>query len=115
MLDGTSASFDTDTEVEYISEEQQQTFSNTLEQSHIESIIASNFVGDITQVPPKVSAVKINGKRALDRLREGEEFEIKSRDVTVHSFTIVSYNYPELIADIEVSAGTYIRSLARDL
>ncbi|MCB0355084.1 MAG: tRNA pseudouridine(55) synthase TruB [Bdellovibrionales bacterium] len=71
--------------------------------------------GEIAQMPPRISAVKINGKRAYKRARAGEEFEIAPRNVTIHSFDIVSLTKDSLSFDISCSSGTYIRSLARDL
>ena len=74
-----------------------------------------HFFGKIQQIPPKYSALKIDGKRALDRTLAGQEVEMKRRDVEVLSYTILSFTYPELIVELEVSAGTYIRSIAHDL
>ncbi len=74
------------------------------------------FIGDIQQVPPKYSAIKIDGERAYDLVREGEEFEIPSRLVTVYEVELI--NIPdEDHATIRVVSGKgfYIRALARDL
>lgn len=73
------------------------------------------FVGEITQVPPAFSAIKINGQRAYKLAREGKEVEIPSRQVTVHSIELLEYNYPELRIRTHVSSGTYIRTLAEDI
>jgi tRNA pseudouridine55 synthase len=79
--------------------------------------------GPIQQVPSKVSAIKVNGVRSYTRVREGEEFELAARPVTVSSFTVQDIrSAPEDAAgavDLDVtvvcSSGTYIRALARDL
>lgn len=73
--------------------------------------------GDIMQVPASVSAIKIDGKRAHELVREGAEVEIPARPVTVHSFdyTIRRGEHLDIDATIRCSSGTYIRSLARDL
>ncbi|MFE2586350.1 tRNA pseudouridine(55) synthase TruB [Streptomyces sp. NPDC059378] len=80
--------------------------------------------GDIMQVPSKVSAIKINGVRSYKRAREGEEFEIPARPVTISSFTVydvrdaVAENgtpVKDLVVSVVCSSGTYIRALARDL
>lgn len=74
-----------------------------------------NFVGEIDQIPPKYSAIKINGKKAYDLVRKGEEFEMKSRKVEIQNIKIVKYDYPELVIDVDCGSGTYIRSLIHDL
>ncbi|MGX2994189.1 tRNA pseudouridine(55) synthase TruB [Streptomyces sp. JNUCC 64] len=80
--------------------------------------------GDIMQVPSKVSAIKIDGKRSYKRAREGEDFEIPARPVTVSSFTVYDVREAEaedgtpvldLVVSVVCSSGTYIRALARDL
>jgi tRNA pseudouridine55 synthase len=78
--------------------------------------------GPIQQVPSKVSAIKVNGVRSYTRVREGEDFELAARPVTVHSFTVREVRTPQdapdlLDVDVTVvcSSGTYIRALARDL
>ncbi|MFF8816268.1 tRNA pseudouridine(55) synthase TruB [Streptomyces pactum] len=84
----------------------------------------AGLTGDIQQVPSKVSAIKIDGKRSYTRVREGEEFELPARPVTVSSFTlrerrdtVAPDGTPVVDLDITVvcSSGTYIRALARDL
>ena len=78
-------------------------------------ILASkNFIGEIAQVPPQISAVKIDGKRAYKRARQGEEFEISARQVCVDSFEIAQVD-DEYAFRITCSKGTYIRSIVRDL
>lgn len=73
------------------------------------------FTGPITQTPPAYSAIKINGQRAYKLARRGEDVEIPSRQVTIHSLEVVEYSYPELKIRTHVSSGTYIRSLAEDI
>jgi len=76
---------------------------------------AKSFIGEIEQIPPKYSAVWINGKRAYELARKGRKIDLKPRKVFIHKFEITEYNPP--FADFEVvcSRGTYIRSLANDL
>ncbi|MEV4164607.1 tRNA pseudouridine(55) synthase TruB [Nonomuraea dietziae] len=71
--------------------------------------------GRIMQVPPQVSAIKVNGERAYKRARAGEEVELAARPVTVHDFDVAAIEGPEIKATIRCSSGTYIRALARDL
>ena len=73
------------------------------------------FVGEITQIPPAFSAIKINGQRAYKLARAGKEVEIPSRQVTIHSIELIDYSYPELRIRTHVSSGTYIRTLAEDI
>lgn len=74
------------------------------------------FVGEISQVPPVYSAVKVNGKRAYKAARNGEEIVIKSRIVTIREFSLIEFTSPSSIsAKIVCTKGTYIRSLVHDL
>lgn len=77
------------------------------------------FVGTIKQRPSAVSAVKVDGKRAYDRVRSGEAVELPERTVTVSHFDVLEVRPSQEFIDVDVrvdcSAGTYIRALARDL
>lgn len=78
--------------------------------------ILPQFTGLIDQVPPAYSALKIDGKRAYDLARAGQDVKMKTRSVTIHSLTIAgSDDAGDLILRAHVSKGTYIRSLARDI
>lgn len=78
-------------------------------------VAAGQFTGKIQQVPPAHSAIKIGGKRAYAFARKGKDPELKSREVEVNAFDIVSYEQPAIEFRIVCSKGTYIRSLVRDL
>ncbi len=75
--------------------------------------------GPIAQVPSAVSAVKIDGKRAYKRVREGEDVVLPARQVTVRSFEVLAVRRDAAVLDVDVrvecSSGTYVRALARDL
>lgn len=73
-----------------------------------------SFIGEIEQVPPIFSAVKVNGARAYDKARAGETVEIKSRTITIKEFEITKIELPAIYFRIVCSKGTYIRSIARD-
>lgn len=81
--------------------------------------ILGSMVGEIMQRPTNVSAIKIDGKRAYDRARSGEEFELPARKVTISQLDILDIRRKDAttLVDIAVtcSAGTYIRAIARDL
>jgi tRNA pseudouridine55 synthase len=85
--------------------------------AEVETVLP-RFTGPIEQVPPVYSALKVDGERAYDLARKGEEVELKARSVTVHSLLAIGFSGEEL-DDITLSAtvskGTYIRSLARDI
>jgi len=73
------------------------------------------FVGEIEQVPPPYSAVKVKGKHAYDLARKGEEVKLEPRLINVYSLDLLEWNSPEAVIDIHCSSGTYVRSLAYDL
>jgi tRNA pseudouridine55 synthase len=73
------------------------------------------FRGEIQQVPPAYSAIKLRGKKAYELAREGKPVELDPRSVTVYELTKLQYEPPELTIRVECSAGTYLRSLAHDL
>lgn len=73
------------------------------------------FVGEISQVPPIYSAIKVNGQRAYDLARKGKEVKLEPRQVTIHHLSDVRYAYPEVRFTAKVSSGTYIRSLVEDI
>lgn len=77
--------------------------------------VIGQFFGEVMQVPPKFSAIHVNGKRAHRLVRSGQSFEIKPRKITIHSIEILSYESPYLKIKVVCSKGTYIRSLARDI
>jgi tRNA pseudouridine55 synthase len=76
---------------------------------------ARAFVGPIQQVPPRVSAIKVQGRRAYDLTRKGHSFDLAAREVTVYRFDLKIESPDTLSYVIECSPGTYVRSLARDL
>ncbi|GGC52189.1 tRNA pseudouridine(55) synthase TruB [Chelatococcus reniformis] len=73
------------------------------------------FTGTILQVPPRFSAIKIDGERAYDRARDGEEVELKPRAVTIDRLTLVSHIDDRSLFEAECGKGTYVRAIARDL
>lgn len=77
----------------------------------------NNFRGDIEQLPPIYSAIKVNGKKLYEYARKGEEVEIKPRSVNINELKILNYDQENRILElyIKCSKGTYIRSIAHDL
>lgn len=84
-------------------------------QGEILELLADRFAGEVMQTPPRYSALKVGGKRMSDLVRAGKEFEVEPRPTEVFSSEIVSYAFPELEVELEVAAGFYVRSFARDL
>jgi tRNA pseudouridine55 synthase len=87
-----------------------------------ERVVAAlaTFRGPISQRPPDFSAIKVAGRRAYAMARAGQALDLPARDVTIHEIEVVSWDgadpeRPVAVIDVECSAGTYIRSLARDL
>lgn len=103
----TTPSFDLETVVDQVCDYQHLT------ENDIRTAAAS-FVGQLNQVPPLFSAVKINGERAYTLARRGEEAEIKAKSIYIHSFEITGLALPIVHFRVICSKGTYIRSLARD-
>ncbi len=101
-------SFDKETEID-------QHVSMPLHDTSSIQSAANTFLGEIMQIPPVYSAIKVNGKRAYQSARAGEELEMKARQVQVRAFDITANNWPLVSFRIVCSKGTYIRSLAHDL
>jgi len=73
------------------------------------------FVGTIQQVPPVFSAVKVDGKRAYDYARKGEDIELKAKTLVIDELEVLDFALPILKIRVVCSKGTYIRALARDI
>lgn len=76
---------------------------------------AAGLTGTIEQVPPRYSAVKMEGRRAYEVARAGEEVCLEARPVHVASFRVLAFELPDLEVETVVATGTYVRALARDL
>ncbi len=84
----------------------------TLEE--IESVLP-DFIGNIRQIPPAYSAIKVNGTALYKLARSGKDVEVPEREITIYSIDIIEFSDNELIMDVACSKGTYIRSLCRDI
>jgi len=76
--------------------------------------LSSRWTGDLLQIPPQYSAIHVAGKRASDRVRDGETVEMAPRAITVYSLEVLKWSSPILTVRIHCSKGTYVRSIARD-
>ena len=107
ILGETSSSYDTETEVTKISD-------RVPERNELKEAI-EKFKGDIMQIPPAFSAIKLNGVRSYDLARQGKEVELEPRKVKIISSELLSYEYPIVKMRLDVSSGTYVRSYVRDI
>jgi tRNA pseudouridine55 synthase len=107
-IGATTPSYDLETE-----EDNSYPFDHVTSQLVEEKI--QDFIGEINQVPPIFSAIKIKGKRAFNYARNGEELKMKSRKVEIFSIEIKNFELPYLTIKVNCGKGTYIRSLARDI
>ncbi|MCC8143393.1 MAG: tRNA pseudouridine(55) synthase TruB [Tannerellaceae bacterium] len=107
-LGETTPSFDLETTVdgtypiEHISKEKVEAVLNT-------------FIGTIEQIPPVFSACKVDGKRAYELARKGEEVKLKSKTLVIDEIELLSYELPVIRIRVVCSKGTYIRALTRDI
>lgn len=108
VIGKTTESFDLEQEVIEVADISHLTEEDILQASR-------SLTGDLMQIPPTHSAVKIDGKRAYLAARSGKAIEINPKPVTVREFEITAIRLPEIHFRIVCSKGTYIRSMARDL
>ena len=94
----------------------------TVASFHQPGLVEAGFeelVGEIMQVPTAVSAIKVDGKRAYQRVRDGEQVELQPRPVTIHSLEVreqrVAGDWLDVDISVRCSSGTYIRAMARDV
>jgi tRNA pseudouridine55 synthase len=101
-----------DAEGAFVRQEDERVAEITEEQFEAE---LKKFEGEIEQVPPPYSAVKVHGRKAYEMARKGEEVELEPRLIQVHHLEVLEWASPEVVVDVHCSSGTYIRSLANDL
>jgi tRNA pseudouridine55 synthase len=80
----------------------------------IEGVLPT-FLGTLSQVPPAYSAIHVDGRRASQAARNGEQVQLPPRNVTIHLLQVLDYRPPDLTLRISCSKGTYVRALARDI
>ena len=108
LLGSTTPSFDLETEIN-----QRFSINKITEQDVVKAL--ETFKGEIDQIPPIYSAIKVNGERLYAKARRGDDVIIKSRKITIYSIKILDMSLPKLKIEIVCSKGTYIRSIANDL
>jgi tRNA pseudouridine55 synthase len=108
QLGATTPSFDMETE-----EDSQNDFSFITEE--LFKAAAKKFEGEIEQVPPVFSAVKVKGKRAFEYARSGESLKLQPKNIFINEIELLSFQLPKVMIRVVCSKGTYIRSLARDI
>ncbi len=107
-LGATTPSFDLELPVDAVFEVQH------INRELVDKVI-SGFVGEIWQTPPVYSAVKVDGKRAYDYARDGQDIELKSKLLVIDEIEVLDFSLPILKIRVVCSKGTYIRALARDI
>jgi tRNA pseudouridine55 synthase len=107
-LGATTPSFDLELPVDAVFEVQH------INRELVDKVI-SGFVGEIWQTPPMYSAVKVDGKRAYDYARDGQDIELKSKLLVIDEIEVLDFSLPVLKIRVVCSKGTYIRALARDI
>jgi len=83
--------------------------------AYVQSVIDAHFIGPIDQVPPMVSAIRVDGKRLHELAREGIEVEREGRSVTISRYVVTAISGNVISIDVTCSSGTFIRTLAADL
>jgi tRNA pseudouridine55 synthase len=84
-------------------------------QAMVEEVIAGRFTGEIMQIPPAHSAIKVGGKRVYELARKGVEVKLEARRVVIKEFAVTRFQLPDVEFRVVCTTGTYIRSLANDL
>lgn len=107
-LGATTPSFDMETE-----EDSKNDTSHITKDFLSQSLL--KFTGELDQIPPVFSAVKINGKRAFSYARSGMELELQAKKITINEIELLKFDRAEIEVRVVCSKGTYIRSLARDI
>ena len=107
-LGETTPSFDLEKEIDAVYPTEHIT------RERVEEVLNS-FVGTIQQIPPVFSACKVDGKRAYELARKGEEVELKSKTLVIDEMELLECNLPVIKIRVVCSKGTYIRALARDI
>ena len=108
QLGATTPSFDRETEIDGVYPTEHIT------REGVETVLRQ-FVGSIQQVPPVYSACKIDGRRAYDFARKGEDVELKAKELVIDEIELLEYQYDIIKIRVVCSKGTYIRALARDI
>lgn len=108
LVGATTPSFDLETKIDNVYPTEH------IKKETVQQVLAQ-FVGSIRQVPPVFSAVKVDGKRAYEYARSGEEVEIKAKELVIDQIELIDYSLPKITIRVVCSKGTYIRALARDI
>ncbi|MBR5788759.1 MAG: tRNA pseudouridine(55) synthase TruB [Lachnospiraceae bacterium] len=102
------------TDTEDISGQVLTTCNGVIDNDSVKKAILS-FIGDIKQIPPMYSAIKVDGKKLYELAREGKTVERRARDITIYDIKIESIEYPYATILVSCSKGTYIRTLCKDI
>lgn len=81
----------------------------------IVQLLDAKFIGDVKQIPPALSAIKISGTRAYKLVQKGIDFQMKERTIKIYKIDVLGYEFPILKLRVKCSKGTYIRTLGKDI
>lgn len=104
-----SDTYDADGEIEIVDDE------TVFTSAQVEKVIKKKFLGNIKQIPPKYSALKVRGEKACDIMRKGGNVDLGARDVKIFAFKPLKYQWPYVFFRIKCGSGTYVRSLIHNL
>lgn len=108
QLGATTPSFDLESEVD-------ATYPTEHITKELVEEVLGRFVGEIDQVPPTFSAVKVDGKRAYEYARKGHELELSAKRIRISDIELLNFDLPHIEVRVTCGKGTYIRALARDI
>lgn len=108
QLGATTPSFDLESEVD-------ATYPTEHITRELVEEVLTQFVGEIDQVPPTFSAVKVDGKRAYEYARKGHNIELATKRIKIHGIELLEFDLPHIRIKVTCGKGTYIRALARDI
>ncbi|MDD2487186.1 MAG: tRNA pseudouridine(55) synthase TruB [Candidatus Gracilibacteria bacterium] len=114
-LDGFTETGDLGSDIRYLPENLVEKIGAKMTESDIIRLIEEKFSGKISQIPPKYSAISIDGQRAYKLARDGKDVVIPERIIEIFGYKLLEFNFPKITLEMTVSAGTYIRTIAEDI
>lgn len=114
-MDWFSESWDLEKPIQFLNRELLEKKKKELEEKHIIQLIEKDFMWEISQIPTKYSAIKIDWKKAYELARAWHVFEMKARKINISSYKLLEFDFPKITLEMTVSSWTYIRTIAEDI